>query len=261
MITKKQLTEQLDVFKAAQGKPVMVHSSMKAIGEAEGGAEGLLSVLIEFFTQNGGLLCVPTHTWALPALDLTRPETCIGVLPSVAAAHPDAVRTLHPTHSMAVFGDKKQAEAFAAPEAMVDIPVSPNGSYGKLCEEDGHVLLIGVGHDKNTFLHCVEEMMHVPNRLTKHKEACAIIHKNGVKEIRRIHLFDEDTMPDVSVYFGKYEPAFRYHDCIEDGKIGCADAQLCSARKMKTVMELICKRSQGTELLADASPLPEVLYH
>lgn len=260
MITKANLIKQLENFKIAQGKIVIVHTSLKAVGEIRGGAETLLSALIEYFTVDGGLLCIPTHTWACPNLDLNKAETCLGVLPNIAAGHPDATRTLHPTHSMAVFGEKNRVEQFIEGEDKVDTPVSPKGCYGRIYHEGGYVLLVGVGHEKNTFLHCIEEMLDIPKRLTDSLEERIIIHKNGNCEKKYIHPFKEDEIPDVSLNFGKYEPAFRHHGCIIDGHIGNACAQLCSARKMKEVVELIHKNSCGKELLANNLPLDELFY-
>ena len=112
ILTKEQLKEQLKQFDHIKGKIITVHTSLKAIGEIEGGGEALLSALIEYFTQDGGLLCVPTHTWNKDVYDRREAYTCVGVLTQLAAAHPDGVRTLHPTHSMTVFGDKKKVEEF-----------------------------------------------------------------------------------------------------------------------------------------------------
>lgn len=260
MFTKNEIIYQLKNFNIPEGKPVIVHSSLKAIGEIYGGAETLLCALIECFTQNGGLLCIPTHTWMDMFLDLTAPGSCIGVLPDVAARHPLGIRSLHPTHSITVFGDKDRAEDFVKDEAYVDTPVNPEGCYGNIYKEDGYVLLIGVDHTKNTFLHCVEEMMNTPGRLTDKKIESAIIHKNGDVEKRHLYWFDESKIPDVSLNFGKFEPAFRYYDCIYDGFVGNAHSQLCSARKMKSVLELIYKNAQGKELLSDNKPLDEKLY-
>ena len=64
----------------------------------------------------------------------------------------------------------------------------------------------------------------------------------------------------MSVFFDKFEPAVRHYGCIFDGKLGNADVQLCSARKMKAVMDIIYERAQGKELLADDTPLDESLY-
>lgn len=260
MIFKEEILTQLEAFRIAKGKPVLVHSSLRAIGAIEGGAETLLSALREYFAADQGLLCVPTHTWDGNGMDLRKPKSCLGALPTVAAGHPQGVRSLHPTHSMAVFGEEKKVREFVQDEVTVDTPTGPEGCYGKLYTDDGYVLLIGVGHDKNTFIHCVEEMLGVPNRLTEDKTERYIIHLDGHVEERLLHWFDEEKIPDVSVYFGKFEPAFRYHGCILDGILGNAKVQLCSAVKMKEVLELIYCRSQGMELLADDLPLEEALY-
>lgn len=260
MLTKNEIISQLEKFNIPSGKPVIVHSSLKAVGKIDGGAETLLSALIECITNRGGLLCIPTHTWIEMSLDLKNPGSSIGALPDTAAKHPLGIRSLHPTHSITVFGEKDRAEKFVEDEAYVDTPVNPEGCYGNIYKEDGYVLLIGVDHTKNTFLHCIEEMMNVPERLTDEKIESTIIHKNGNVEKRKLYWFDESKIPDVSVNFGKFETAFRHHKCITDGFIGNAPSQLCSASAMKSVLELIYKNAQGKELLADDSPLDNKLY-
>jgi len=260
IITKAHILEQLEQFRHIQGRIVTVHTSLKAVGEIEGGGETLLSALIEFFTQNGGLLCVPTHTWGSEDVyDLRTNYSCIGVLPRLAAGHSDAVRAMHPTHSMAVFGDKKKAEWFVADEENADTPTNPKGCYGKLYDEDGYVLLIGVGQNKNTYLHCVEEMLKTPNRYTDHKVERKIIHKDGREEKRFLYWFN-GVIPDVSAYFPKFEKPFRHYGCIEDGCIGNAKVQMCNARKMYEVVEKIYKNNSFGELLDNDSPIDEKLY-
>ena len=259
MITRERLSAQLEKFRHIKGKIVTVHTSLKAVGEIEGGGETLLSVLIDFFTQDGGLLCVPTHTWDSLVYDRREAKSCIGVLPCLAAAHPDAVRTLHPTHSMAVFGEKEKAERFAEFENITDTPANPRGCYGKIFDEDGYVLLIGVGQDKNTYLHCVEECLNTPDRLTDYKVERKIIHKDGTEETRRLYWFD-GKIPDVSVYFPKFEAPFRHYGCIEDGYIGNAKVQMCSARKMYAVIERIYKNNSFGELLDNDMPVDKKLY-
>jgi len=259
MVTKALIMEQLEKFRHIKGKIVTVHTSLKAVGEIEGGGETLLDALIEFFACDGGLLCVPTHTWDSDVYDRRESKSCIGVLPCLAAAHPKAIRTLHPTHSMAVFGDSQLAESFVENEAKADTPANPKGCYGKMLAQDGYVLLIGVGQEKNTFIHCVEEMLDVPDRLTDYMVERTIIHKDGIEVKRHLHWFDSK-IPDVSVYFPKFEAPFRFYDCIEDGYIGNAKVQLCSTRKMKEVIELIYKNNNFGELLDNDLPISEELY-
>lgn len=259
IITRKQLEEQMQQFSHCKGKIVTVHASLKAVGEIEGGGETLLNVLIDYFTQNGGLLCIPTHTWNSLVYDRRKNDTCVGVLPRLAAGHPDAVRTLHPTHSMAVFGDREKVAQFVKDEAVADTPANPNGCYGKLLADNGYILLIGIGQEKNTFIHCVEEMLDVPDRLTDTMVERTIIHKDGREEKRFLHWFDSKIL-DVSVFFPKFEKPFRYHGCIEDAFIGNAKVQLCSAGKIHGVIKMIYENNNFGELLDNDLPIDEKLY-
>jgi len=260
MFSANDLIEQLKKFCFPVGCPVIVHTSMKAVGEIDGGADTLLSVLINYFTQNNGLLCVPSHTWTSLKLDLRNPESCLGVLPNIALKHPLGTRSMHPTHSMVVFGEKNKVTKFLEDESLSVTPTSPDGCYGNIIKEHGYVLLIGVDQRKNTMIHCIEELLNVPGRLTDDMIDFSIIHPDGREEHKFLYWFDERLIPDVSVYFHKLEPAFRYYNCVSDGVIGNAPCQFCSVDKMKTVMELIYKNADGKELLSDDTPIDEKLY-
>ncbi len=265
MFTKEDIFHQLEAMDAPRKGIVLVHTSLRAVGEVEGRGEGLLEVLIEYFTKKGGLLCIPTHTWANVGiegkitLDMQEGKTCIGTLPDIAAKHPDAYRTPHATHSMAVFGKKQKLDKFVLNEGFRRTPTPPTGCYGKLYDE-GHVLLIGVGHERNTYLHAVEEMLGVPNRLSKEPKEITILFKNGDFVRDYMHVHESEGFSHVSEHFKKFEPAFRYHGCIVDGKIGNAPAQLCNAKLMHAVMTMIRDRSERIELCADDTPLDEAWY-
>lgn len=266
MFDKQMLKEQLKALGAPQNGVVLVHTSLRAVGAVEGGGQTVLDALVEWFTADGGLLCIPTHTWknlGTPeklTLDLLSTETCIGTLPSIAAGDPRGVRTAHPTHSMVVFGDEVRVREFIADEETRITPGDPRGCYGKLYTWGGHVLLLGVGHDKNTYLHSVEEMLDVPNRLSKAPRAVTVRHKTGEIEHRFTHSHSAVGIRDVSAHYPKYEPAFRHHGAIRDGVFGNAKTQLCDARRMHDVLALVRERSQGAELLSDLEPLDERLY-
>jgi aminoglycoside 3-N-acetyltransferase len=267
MFTKQQIFEQLKQMNAPQDKPVIVHTSLKAVGEVEGRAQGLLDVLIEYFTADGGLLIVPTHTWANfyelkkeITLDLNDLKTCVGTFPEIALADGRGVRTLNPTHSVTVFGNKEKVAQFIENEESMDTPTSPNGVYGKIFDWGGYALLIGVGQNKNTILHCVEEILDTPNRLSNDYAKMIIKLKDGALLHRKCRYMQAEGTDDVSQFFPKYEPAFRFYGAIADGFIGNAKTQLCSASIMKQVMSLVAKNSGGKELLTDHIPLEESWY-
>lgn len=267
MITKQQIIKQLKNMNAPQDKPVIVHTSLRAVGEVEGRAQGLLDALVEYFTAKGGILVIPTHTWAnfyelkkKITLDLNDLKTCIGTFPEVALGDSRGVRTLNPTHSVVVFGEKEKIEKFIKNEDKALTPTCPNGVYGKFFDLNGYSLLIGVGQNKNTILHCVEEILNTPNRLSDDYAEMFIKLKDGSLIRRECRYMQAEGTDDVSQFFPKYEPAFRQYGAITDGFIGNAKTQLCSVSIMKDVMALIAKNSGGKELLTDSVPLDESWY-
>ena len=264
MFKKEDIKKQLAEMGVPSDRVVLIHSSLRKIGEVEGRADGLIDALCEHICADGGLLCIPTHTWAnlgksdMVTLDMISGKTCIGTLPDVAAKRTDAHRSLHPTHSMAVFGAR--AAEFVEGEDKCTTPASPSGCYGKIYDSDGYILLVGVGHYRNTYIHCVEEMLDVPNRLDPDSRPVSIRHKTGEVEQRLMRGHLTKGIADISLQYPIYEPAFRYHGCIVDGYIGNAPAQLCSARKMKRVIETIYERSAHIELLDSFKEIPVEYY-
>ena len=61
MITKQQLQKDLEALGIRSDETVAVHTSLKAVGMVEGGAETFLEALYEYLYD--GLLVIPTHTW------------------------------------------------------------------------------------------------------------------------------------------------------------------------------------------------------
>jgi len=140
---------------------ILIHSSMKAIGDVEGGAETVLDAWMEYFKE--GLLLLPTHTWKTvneshPVFDSQKEPSCVGVLTNLFMKREGVVRSLHPTHSMAGFG--KHAAEYLAGEEYRNTPCTPGGCYDRLKDAGGKILLVGVGHERNTYIHSVEEVLN-----------------------------------------------------------------------------------------------------
>ena len=224
--TKKEIFAQLEAMHAPTGSIVLMHSSLRSVGAVEGGAGGLLDVLIEYFTRDQGLFCVPTHTWndfgKEIALDVSVAQNSLGAFSAVAAQDPRGLRTENPTHSMVIFGDRARAEQFAEDEKHIVTPTSPESCYGKLCTEGGYVLLVGVAHNRNTYLHSVAEMLKLPNRMADTPKPAPVRRSTGEVVPRMLTLYHTDYITDISLRFPKYETAFRYWGCIRDGFIGNA---------------------------------------
>ena len=138
--TKEDILRQLREMNIPRNKVVLMHTSLRLIGKVEGGAEALLDAMIEYFTFDGGLFCVPTHTWGNLrkeiTLDMNDPTTCLGTFSNIAAADPRGVRTENPTHSMVVFGNRERVMEFISDEADIPTGTHPNSCYGKICREN-----------------------------------------------------------------------------------------------------------------------------
>ena len=102
--TKYDLKEQLRSMGLTGNETILIHSSMKAIGEVDGGADTVLDVWMEYFED--GLLLLPTHTWKTvnadnPVYDPSVTPSCVGLLTNMFMKRDGVIRSLHPTHSMA----------------------------------------------------------------------------------------------------------------------------------------------------------------
>ena len=84
--TKEDLKEQLRKMGFSGNDAVMVHSSMKALGNVEGGADTVVDAFIEFFSE--GMFMTPTHTWKqmseeYAVFDPKNEPACVGIIPNV----------------------------------------------------------------------------------------------------------------------------------------------------------------------------------
>ena len=262
--TKNHILSQLSSMCLPRNTVVLAHSALRLVGNLEDGAKTLLDAMIEYFTAEGGLFCVPTHTWANLSkeitLDMTTSETCLGAFSDFAAADPRGVRSLNPTHSMAVFGDRDRVLDFVSGEDGISSGTAPESCYGKIYRAGGYILLIGVSHARNTYLHCVDEMLGVPDRITAEPREVKIKLTSGEILTRRMKGHHTSYTNDISLRFPKYETAFRYHGAITDGFIGNAPTQACDARIMKEVMEMISRNSDGEDPLRDERTIPPTRY-
>lgn len=256
MRTISQLIGEIEELNIKPTDTVMIHTSLRAIGEIENGAEGLIKAFMDYLKD--GLLLIPTHTWAFingdgPTLDLIQPTTCIGTLPNIAASHPLGRRSYHPTHSIAAFG--RRAEEYIKGEENSDTPGSPEGCWGRLYKEGAKILLIGVGQERNTFLHSVEEMNHTPLRLSQEKKHLLIRNEDGTITERFSYVHYNPYCSHISENYVKFEPYFHQGEALTYGMLGNAKVQVCDARKCAEIMMAISNHCDF-DLCIDETPIP-----
>lgn len=228
--TKQSLKQDLAAMGLTGAETILIHSSMKSIGEVEGGADTVLDALMEYFAQ--GLLLLPTHTWRFmdggnTVFDVRNSPCCVGILPELFRQRPGVIRSLHPTHSMAAYG--KDAAAYLAGELETSTPCAPGGCYDRLRTVHSKILLLGVTHARNTFIHSVEEVLNVPHRLTDKPLKLTVVDEAGESHTAYMRRHYNADQPHISEDFVKLEQAYLDCGAAQNTKLGDAKCILCDA--------------------------------
>lgn len=152
--------------------PVIIHSSLKSIGEVEGGAQTVVVALAAVFQS----VLVPTFTYKTMLTPLTGPEhnaityssgeaqnrlaefftswmpadPLMGIIPETFRNHPRAERSIHPIQSFAGINAVNLLKA----QTMAD----PLGPLRALEKEGGWAVLLGVDNTVNTSIHYAEKL-------------------------------------------------------------------------------------------------------
>lgn len=260
MFTKEDLMQQIREMGIQSNDTVLIHTSMRAVGQVENGAHGVIDAFRDYLTE--GLFLVPTHTWANvtrenPVYDVCATVPCIGALPRAAAFRGDGIRSLHPTHSMWAIG--QGAAEYVRNEENAPTPGHPGYAWDRLADVNAKILLIGVGHDKNTFIHAVEEVADIPDRLQQEPWE-AIIHDregNVYQHPYVTHFCSRSS--DVSRQFVNFEKPLLELGAQKFGKLGNANVRIVDARACKEIVLKILSRTRQ-DLCIEYMDIPEELY-
>ncbi|MFA6947797.1 MAG: AAC(3) family N-acetyltransferase [Eubacteriales bacterium] len=229
MYTKNDLLHDIEKSGLRPDDTVLIHSSMKAIGEVDGGADTVLDAFSEYMSD--GLLIFPAHTWKTITFennlyDYRTEPSCVGILSNMFMKRPGVIRSLHPTHSVATLGH--DAEDYVSGEENRSTPCSYEGCWGKLYDRDAKILFLGCGVACNTYLHGVEERCDIPDRLTPYEKPYRIVLRDGsiITRLHRRHHSEFAKDGDVSVHYSKIMPSFIENGCAHECRIGDADCTL-----------------------------------
>lgn len=246
------LIEQIKKIGIKPNDTVIIHSSMKAIGDVEGGADTVIDAFKDYLAEDG-LLLIPALTYKETRqtllFDVKNTVPCIGIIPTLAVKREDGVRSINPTHSVMAFG--KKAREYVKGEEKLKSPTARGGCFDRLADVNAKILLIGVGQNKNTFMHAIDERNN-PHRvsdeeyLIKTRLADGSIIDTPHHPLKRT---DEDV--SVSHHFPKFEEILHQKGAIEYGTFCDAEVQICDAKRMREVIEELIKINDGYDLFVD----------
>ena len=131
----------------------LVHSSLKMMGRVDGGAETVISSLTSLVTESGTIMMPAFTIPPAEIFDVDKTPTTLGVIAETFRKAPGVIRSLHPTHSVAVWGNDKERHKSAH---LFSTALGYGSPIHLLIEEGGDILLVGVGHWANSAVHVAE---------------------------------------------------------------------------------------------------------
>mgnify|MGYP003296332469 CR=1 FL=1 len=260
MYTKEALKAQLKQMGIKPTDTVVIHTSMKAIGDVEGGPDGVLDAFCEYLSD--GLFLVPTHTWddvtrSNPYFDVRISVPNIGLIPRRAALRKDGIRSLHPTHSVWAYGAR--AEEFVRGEERSGSPAPVGGCWDRMADWGTKILLIGVDNTKNTFIHSVDERAELPNRLCNTPFDVTVTDWNGkVRTFPMLHHSCSYT-DDISLSYGIFEKPMVEMGVQTFGTFADAQVRIVDAMGCRQLIMKIYNRATE-DIFLQYTQLPEALY-
>lgn len=242
-----------------RGRDLILHSSMREVGFIEGGAETFIAVLREVLGPDATLL-MPAYPMKVPPLehlqdptpfDLVEDPSSMGRITETFRKLPGAVRSAHPTHSVAAQGPA--ADLYTQTHHKSITPCGPGSPFRILSERGGQILCVGSGVGKVTSHHTIEDLVadfplqvYHPDTFTKPvrfpdgriERVQARIHSDAWTLLR----VDNDEQAYSEVY-----AAMKAAGILKEGRVGQASGHLFRADDLDRVHTARLRR-EGTTI-------------
>ena len=149
----------------AEGDVLCVHAAFEKFSGFQGNVADAIRVLQEVVGTRGGLM-MPTQPFlsstidyvkSHPVTDLARSPSYMGFMSEIMRRTAGVVRSIHPTHPVAVWGDATSRLVGRDWEART--PCGAGTAYQRLLDCEGKILFLGTGIQPMTFYHYVEEVL------------------------------------------------------------------------------------------------------
>lgn len=277
MVSRQQLAGDLRALGLGDGDLVMVHASVRAIGEIAGGPDQIHLAIKDVLTPRGTLIMYascpryvdevgrgnlsPTEEAEvlekLPPFDpaTARSARDNGTLVEFFRTWPDSRVNSHPARFVAwgaatdrVFASQPWDFAFGA-----------GSPLERFVELDGRILLLAPDHDTVTFLHYVEHIADLPDKRIARFKVPVLEH--GVRVWREMQEYDTSgdgvhpNWPDR--FFARIVDTYLARTGNRGGYVGSALCHLLSARGLlefaRPVMERVARDAREADRIGEPS--------
>jgi aminoglycoside 3-N-acetyltransferase len=246
VVQRQEIVSGLRRAGLGEGQTVLVHSSLSAFGNVEGGAQAVIDALLEVVGTDGTLVMpaitispefVEAHVRAamadridreFPMFDVERTPTWTGRIAETFRRTGGVARSWHPTHSVSALGAR-------ASELVEGHHLHPSCGFDSPYERitrlpDARVLLLGVDHQSSTIMHSFEEL--AGHEYMLHPWTCRIPFRVRGEErlaattLHRFHLQRK---------LGRLEDRYLAEGAELLTHIGPAAIRLCDAAKLREI--------------------------
>jgi aminoglycoside 3-N-acetyltransferase len=245
VVIKRDIKEGLKKLGLPKGAVVLVHSSLSKFGYVEGKADTVIDALLETVGREGTIV-VPTITVSPrfsadipPIFDPDNTPCWTGVIPETLRNRKEAIRSLHPTHSVAAIGAKAK-EIIEGHEKCMS-PCGKGTPYEKIRKLDnGFLLFLGANLASCTMLHHIEEIAGLPYVLQKDLVDAYVVIKGREKRVRTsLHTYKNTA----GRKFTKLEPLLIGKGIMQITIIGEAITRLVKAKELTKLTLSILNRN------------------
>jgi len=196
VVTRADIAEGFRALGIPKHAALLLHSSLSSFGQVDGGADAVIDGILDALGPEGTLL-VPTLTGHEhlspdnpPHVDLRTAPCWVGTIPETLRKRPDAVRSIHPTHSCAALGNR--AEELTRDHHLSPTPCGTTSPYFRVAVAGGYIAMAGCTLDTCTTFHTVEELANVDYHLRRDVAYGSCIDRHGVRIETpcRLHRYD-----------------------------------------------------------------------
>lgn len=251
--TLEQLVREFQGIGLREGDNLILHSSFKSLGPVRGGPETVIDAILHALGPAGHLM-VPTFTYSLPMwnldpFDINLSMSRTGAITEMLRRRPDACRSFHPTHSVAIVGP--DAEEITR-NHLHATPTGLDSPFGRMHARGARILMLGTHQDTDSSLHYCEVVAKLPylNVVFSHGQDYELAW--FVNEKRQIEYTQLYEVPGCSRAFRVVETPLRERGVLRDVQVAAAPSQFLEMTDLVAAMSDILERNPSL-LLCETS--------
>ena len=151
--SRERIVRDLKKLGVRPGMDLMVHSAMSKLGPVHGGADTVIDALLEILGPAGTLLAPSFNHFDAKLFNALTTPTTNGAIPDALWRRKDAIRSVHPSHSVCAIGARARN---LCSDHLENGIWAANSPIGRLIHGGGYILSLGVGHESSTAYHIAE---------------------------------------------------------------------------------------------------------